>query len=94
MSIVNLVKDHGPISRGALAKRLSISEREVRALIAEQNSMGVPIVFTGEGFIYARTKGQVSGWARNQKAAALSMLKKVAAVTKTDVEGVARGLFT
>lgn len=94
MSISELIKTRGPISRAEIARRMRISERDVRALIAEQNAMGVPLVFTGKGFIYATKRRDVIEWARNQKAAALSMLKKVAAVTKTDVEGVARGLFT
>jgi len=94
MNITQLIKAEGPISRAALAKKLSISEREVRALIAAENGNGVPIVFTGEGFVYARTRGQVNQWAANQMAAARSIIKKVAAVTKADVEGVAKGLFT
>lgn len=94
MTISQIIKERGPISRAEIAKRMRISEREVRALIAEQNAMGVPLVFSGKGFIYATKRADVTGWARNQVAAAKSMLRKVAAVTKTDVEGVARGLFT
>ncbi len=93
-SLVEIVKEHGPIKRDQLAKKMRRNWREVSQEIHDLNCAGVPIVFTGKGFVYARKRGDVMSWARNQKAAAFSILRKVAAVTKTDVEGVTKELFT
>jgi len=91
--LIDLIKERGPISRAEVAKRMHISEREVRALIHDANCAGVPIVFTGHGFVFAKSRGLVNDWANNQKAAAISILRKVAAVTKSDVEGVVQQLI-
>lgn len=93
-ALVDIVKQRGPISRAEIAKRLRISEREVQALIAQQNEAKVPIVFTGKGFIYARKNSEKAHCVRTLKAAAYSMLRRAAGIEKTDLETVARELFT
>lgn len=93
-ALIDTIKAHGPISRAELAKRLSISEREVRALIAEQNAAGVPIVYTGAGFKFARKNSEKAHCIRTLKAAAYSMLKRAASIEKRDLDIVAKELFT
>lgn len=93
-ALTDIVKQHGPISRAELAKRLGIRERDVQALIAEQNEASVPIVFTGKGFIYAKTNLEKAHCVRTLKAAAFSMLRRAAGIQKTDLETVTKELFT
>jgi hypothetical protein len=93
VNLVETVKAHGPIKRAALARRLGVTERRLRAMVNAANDAGQPVVFTGQGFIYAKRREDVTAWARNQSAAARAILQKVAGVTKSDVEGVVRGLF-
>lgn len=93
-ALIDIVKQHGPISRAGIAKRLKVSEREVQALIASQNESGVPIVFSGKGFIYARKNSEKAHCVRTLKAAAFSMLKRAAGIEKTDLETVTKELFT
>jgi biotin operon repressor len=92
-ALIDTIKAHGPISRAELAKRLSISEREVRALIAEQNAAGVPIVYTGAGFKFARKNSEKAHCVRTLKAAAYSMLRRAAGIQKTDLETITKELF-
>jgi Mn-dependent DtxR family transcriptional regulator len=93
-ALIDIVKQHGPISRAGIAKRLSISEREVQALIAEMNARGVPVVFTGGGFKYARNNSEKAHCIRTLKSAAYSMLKRAAGIEKRDLDIVAKELFT
>lgn len=93
-ALTDIVKQHGPISRANLAKRLGIRERDVQALIAEQNEAGIPIVFSGRGFIYARKNSEKAHCIRTLKAAAYSMLKRAAGIEKRDLDIVAKELFT
>lgn len=92
-ALIDTIKAHGPISRAELAKRLSISEREVRALIAEQNAVGVPIVYSGKGFMFARKNSEKAHCVRTLKAAAYSMLRRAAGIQKTDLETITKELF-
>lgn len=92
-ALVDLVKTRGPISRAEIAKRLSLKEREVQALIAEMNECGVPIVFTGKGFIYARKNSEKAHCVRTLKSAAFSMLKRAAGIEKRDLETVTAEMF-
>lgn len=92
-ALTDLVKQHGPISRAEIAKRLKVSEREVQALIASQNEAGVPIVFSGKGFIYARKNSEKAHCVRTLKSAAYSMLRRAAGIQKTDLETITKELF-
>lgn len=93
-ALVDIVKQRGPISRAELAKSLNIKEREVQAIVASLNCSGVPVVFTGKGFIYARKNSEKQHFLRTIKAAAYSMLERAAGVEKRDLDNVVKELFT
>lgn len=92
-ALIDIVKERGPISRAEIAKRLKISEREVQVLIADMNTRGIPVVFTGGGFKYARKNSEKAHCVRTLKSAAYSMLKRAAGIEKRDLETITRELF-
>jgi len=93
-ALVDLVKQRGPISRAELAKRLKMRERDVHATIAALNMVGVPIVFTGKGFDWAKTNAQKAHCIRTLKKSAKSLLRRAAGLEKRDLDAVTRDLFT
>jgi hypothetical protein len=94
-AVVSLIRAEGPIVRAEIARRLKLSEREVRAEIADAQCRGEPIVFRARqgGFMYARSRRQIDEWARVRLAAVRSEIIKVAKVRKIDLEGIVRELY-
>jgi DNA-binding Lrp family transcriptional regulator len=90
MNLVEVVKDRGPISRADLAKALRVSERAVRQEIHELNRAGVPVVFTGKGFIHASERAEINFCANKLIAAGISHIQRAASLKKTDVEKMVR----
>ncbi len=93
-ALVDMVKQRGPISRAELAKRLKMRERDVHATIAALNMVGVPIVFTGKGFYWAKTNAQKAHCIHTLKKSAKSLLRRAAGLEKRDLDAVTRELFT
>lgn len=95
-ALVDKVKKRGPypIPRAQLAKELKIKERRVHGIIAQLNVEGVPIVFTGKGFMYAKTNAQKAHCIRTLKKSAKSLLRRAAGLEKRDLDAVTRELFT
>lgn len=93
--IYHAVKTRGPITRRDLARAVGLTERQVRAAIHEMNMEGIPIVSAGGGFILAGddTHRYVEFFGddilrasiRRMKSAALSILKRCAALQKISV---------
>lgn len=92
-ALIDIVKTRGPISRAELAKRLNISEREVRGIIHDLNVAKVPIVFTGRGFVYTAKRAEAEACAEKLMSAGRSLIRRAAGLKKADVEKVVREMF-
>lgn len=91
--IITYIKENGPVTRAQLCARFKMSPRAFRAWIHDQNLSKIPIVSSGKGFHYAKTRADAEAGARRLASQAKHMLHRASGILKTDVKNVVRTLF-
>jgi len=72
-----------PILRKDLSVMMGISERRLRMLIGELNTLGFPVVSCGSGFFLSQNAEDTKHAAARLRSQALAMLKRAACLEKT-----------
>ena len=80
--IIEYLQQSGPVKRQDLARHFGISERKLRAEIAELNMAGYPVISTGAGFVYSENPEEIKHAAAILKAGAISQIRRAAAILK------------
>jgi hypothetical protein len=83
LSFFNYLPPDSHPKRGYCAKACGMNERKFRAVVAELNGLGYPVVSKGNGFFLSRRREDTEAAVRILRASALSMLTRAAALNKT-----------